>query len=330
MTSPRPGRIVTWLRPMPPNRPFHQLDRTDVHRWWRPTAGLVAMITLAVAVTIAFVLGLVVMVWTVTGEWLRFATTGDALFVDDLANLFALLGSLAVLLPVVLLVTLVINRRWIGTLASVEGRLRWRWLLLCLLPAAGYMGLAIAASYGFAAIWPSSDEAGDWPGWHAFWPPLLVIVLLVPFQATAEEYIFRGWLLQAVGAFTLETRDGAWGRRLSKVFRTAWPAILVSTVPFVAGHAYTDWGILDIGAFAVAAGWVTVRTGGIEAAIALHVVNNVTGMIFSAAAGDLSLEQGSVPLPDVISDVVPLLIWALVVVWMFDHTGSKRPMKRLS
>jgi hypothetical protein len=42
------------------------------------------------------------------------------------------------------------------------------------------------------------------------------------------------------------------------------------------------------------------------------------------------LEQGSVPLPDVISDVVPLLIWALAVVWMFGHTGSKRPMKRLS
>jgi membrane protease YdiL (CAAX protease family) len=318
--------MTSWLRPVPPGRPFHQLDRTDVHRWWRPMVGLVVLLVLAMAVTFAFVLWLVVAVWMATGEWLAFASSGDAVFVNDLANLFTLLGSLAILLPLVFLVTLVINRRWIGTLASVDGRLRWRWLLLCLLPAGAYMGLAIAASFGFGALWPSASEAGAWPGWPAFWPPLLVIALFVPFQAAAEEYVFRGWLLQAIGSFTLEARGGV----LAKVFGTAWPAIVLSALPFVAGHAYTDWGIVDIGAFAVAAGWVTVKTGGLEAAIALHVVNNLTSMTFSAARGDLSLEQGSVPLPDVISDVVPLLLWAWAVVCMFRHTGSKRPMKRLS
>jgi membrane protease YdiL (CAAX protease family) len=318
--------MTSWLRPVPPGRPFHQLDRTDVHRWWRPMVGFVVLLVLAMAVTFAFVLWLVVTVWMATGEWLVFASSGDAVFVNDLANLFTLLGSLAFLLPLVLLVTLVINRRWIGTLASVDGHLRWRWLLLCLLPAGAYIGLAVATSYGFGAVWPSSSEEGAWPGWDVFWPPFLVIALFVPFQAAAEEYVFRGWLLQAIGSFTLEARGGV----LAKVFGTAWPAIILSALPFVAGHAYTDWGIVDIGAFAVAAGWVTVKTGGLEAAIALHIVNNLTSMTFSAAEGDVSLEQGSVPLPDVISDVVPLLLWALAVVWMFHHTGSKRPMKRLS
>jgi membrane protease YdiL (CAAX protease family) len=318
--------MTSWLRPVPPGRPFHQLDRTDVHRWWRPMVGFVVLLVLAMAVTFAFVLWLVVTVWMATGEWLVFASSGDAVFVNDLANLFTLLGSLAILLPLVLLVTLVINRRWIGTLASVDGHLRWRWLLLCLLPAGAYIGLAVATSYGFGAVWPSSSEEGAWPGWDVFWPPFLVIALFVPFQAAAEEYVFRGWLLQAIGSFTLEARGGV----LAKVFGTAWPAIILSALPFVAGHAYTDWGIVDIGAFAVAAGWVTVKTGGLEAAIALHIVNNLTSMTFSAAEGDVSLEQGSVPLPDVISDVVPLLLWALAVVWMFHHTGSKRPMKRLS
>jgi len=175
-------------------------------------------------------------------------------------------------------------------------------------------------------VWPAPDDGGAWPGWEAFWPALLVIVLLVPFQAAAEEYIFRGWLLQAIGSWTFETRGGL----LAKVFGTAWPAILLSALPFIAGHAYTDWGILDIGAFAVAAGWVTVQTGGLEAAIALHVVNNMVSMAFSSAEGDLSLEQGSIPLPDVLSDVVPLVLWALAVVWIYRHTGSRRPMKRLS
>ena len=113
MMSSRPGRMVPWLRPIAPGRPFHQLDRTDVHRWWRPAVGLVLMLVLTVAATTIFVLWLVATVWTLTGEWLDFASSGDALFVNSLANLFALLGSLAVLLPVVWLVTLVISRRWI-------------------------------------------------------------------------------------------------------------------------------------------------------------------------------------------------------------------------
>jgi membrane protease YdiL (CAAX protease family) len=197
-------------------------------------------------------------------------------------------------------------------------------MLLCLVPAAGYLGLALAAGYGIDALWPSGEDGGHWPGWHAFWPPLLMIVLLVPFQAAAEEYVFRGWLLQSIGSFTGE------GRALGRIFGSPWPAIIVSSVPFVAGHAYTDWGILDIGAFAVIAAWVTVRTGGLEAAIALHVVNNMTGMILSASEGDLAIDQGAVPLPEVVVDVAAMLVWALAVVWMFGHTGSKRPMKRLS
>ena len=320
---------MSWLRPIPTGRPFHQLDRTDVHRWWRPVIGLAVMLFAAIAITTGFVVTLLVMVRAVTGEWLRFSSTGQNLFTNDLANLFALLGSLAILLPLVMVVTLVVNRRPAGSLASVEGRLRWRWMLLCLLPAAGYMGLTLAAFSVADAVHPSAANSGAWVGWHAFWLPALVVLLLVPFQAAAEEYIFRGWLLQAIGSFTAETRHRG-GRLLAPILGSAWPAILLSTVPFIFGHAYTDWGILDIGAFAVVAGWITVKTGGIEAAIALHIVNNMTGMVLSAAEGDLSLEQGAVPLPDVIIDVVPLVLWAAVVLWMFGHTGSKRPMKRLS
>jgi membrane protease YdiL (CAAX protease family) len=137
-------------------------------------------------------------------------------------------------------------------------------------------------------------------------------------QAAAEEYAFRGWLLQAVGSWT------------ARFGRSAWPAIVISAIPFVVGHGYTDWGPVDIGLFAVATGWVVVRTGGLEAAIALHVVNNLTGLTAAASEGDLSLEQGAVPWTDTLSTAVPLLVWAVVVVWMFRHTGSRRPMNRLS
>ena len=40
--------------------------------------GFVVLLVLAMAVTFAFVLWLVVTVWMATGEWLVFASSGDA------------------------------------------------------------------------------------------------------------------------------------------------------------------------------------------------------------------------------------------------------------
>jgi membrane protease YdiL (CAAX protease family) len=319
MNEPQQGRTVSWLRPLPPQRPFHQLARNDVYRWWRPVVALLFVVVFGVAAMLALTLGMLIVVRALTGHWLEFAGSGEEIFTNDLANLFALLASVAILLPVVLIATLVIDRRSIGSLSSVRGHLRWRWLALCLVPAIGYMLASIGMSFVLEFAMPSRDQdLGGWIGWADFWPALLVIVLIVPIQAAAEEYAFRGWLLQAIGSWT------------ARIGSSAWPAILISAIPFVVGHGYTDWGPVDIGLFAVATGWVVVQTGGLEAAIALHIVNNMTGMVLAAHEGDLSLTEGSIPWTDTLTSAVPLLVWALVVVWMFGHTGSKRPMKRLS
>ena len=45
---------------------------------------------------------------------------------------------------------------------------------------------------------------------------------------------------------------------------------------------------LDQFAFGLAAAWLTVRTGGLEAAIAMHAVGNVVGFTASAAYGELA------------------------------------------
>src|SRR5690606_30074484 len=112
-----------------------------------------------------------------------------------------------------------------------------------------------------AAIDDPSSGDEQWVGWGDFLVPALIILLLVPFQAAAEEYVFRGWLQQAVGACTLENSTKKVGRALSVVFRTPWPGILIASVLFTGGHGYTGWGMLDIFLFAVFMGWMTVRTG---------------------------------------------------------------------
>src|SRR6185369_12363243 len=109
-----------------------------------------------------------------------------------------------------------------------------------------------------------------------------MLLVLIPLQAAAEEYAFRGWLLQALGTYA----------------RSPWVAVAVQAVLFSAAHGLgTPWGFVDLVVFGGLAGWLTVRTGGLEAAIALHVVNNLTWMLLGAATGNLSLDETAADLP---------------------------------
>src|SRR5690606_30694143 len=120
-------------------------------------------------------------------------------------------------------------------------------------------------------------------GLHPFTTPLprylvvlALILLLVPFQAAAEEYVFRGVVVQAIGAWVRWLPVGA----------------LVSTAVFAALHIYDVWGLVDVAVFAIAAVIATWRTGGLEAAIALHAVNNVVafGLLASGVLGTTRVE----------------------------------------
>ncbi|MFB4310528.1 type II CAAX prenyl endopeptidase Rce1 family protein [Actinomadura sp. GTD37] len=318
----------SWTVPTPEGRPYHQAARNEAHRWWRPLVGSLAVIVVGLGAALLLMLGGMIVRAVATGEVPDPDASGsgvDSIFGNDTADLVFNLGSLALFLPVVLAAAWLIQRRRPGTLSSVAGRLRWRWMLAC----CGLAVLFCVVSYGTsiaAAVAMDDKSGGDehWVGWGAFLAPALVIVLLVPFQAAAEEYVFRGWLLQAVGACTLENAGSRVGRVLSAVFRTPWPGIVVGSALFTAGHGYTGWGILDIFLFGAIAGWMTVRTGGLESGIALHVFNNLMAFLLPAAVGELDMEQGGVPWQAVLADVVPMLLYAAAVVWLARRMRVQR------
>jgi membrane protease YdiL (CAAX protease family) len=263
----------------------------------------------------------------VIGTIIRLVVTGDvpdtsgtdvdSIFGDETADLAFNLGSLALFLPVALVAAWAVQRRRPGTLSSVMGRLRWRWLLAC----SGLAILFCLVSYGTSIIAAAAmdDRSGaddHWVGWGRFLAPAIVIILLVPLQSAAEEFVFRGWVLQGVGACTLETARGRARRAFSVVFRTPWPGIVVGSALFTAGHGYTGWGILDIFTFGAVAAWLAVKTGGLESGIAMHVFNNLMAFLAPAAVGELDIEQGGVPWQVVAADIVPMVLYAAAVVWL--------------
>ncbi len=220
----------------------------------------------------------------------------------DLATAFA---SIALLLPAAQVAVVWVQRRPAGSVASVLGRLRWRWLLLCLLPGAA--APVITLGVGSVQLADTGD-AGAWAGWRPFLTGTAVLLLVVPVQAAAEEYAFRGYLLQAVGAF----------------LRRPWVPIAVQAVLFAAMHGWgTPWGFADLVVFGVLAGYLTVRTGGLEAAIALHVANNVAATVAAVALGQLTLDETAADMPwqMVAVDVPVLVAFTLVVSWLAGKRG---------
>ncbi|RZU54211.1 membrane protease YdiL (CAAX protease family) [Krasilnikovia cinnamomea] len=283
-----------------PLSPYHRLARTPAHRWWRTVLGTLFIV---VGTTVLALGGYAVVTSAAVVAGRPDGPDGLPTF-GALADLAVSCLMIAALLPAILLAARLIQERPAGTLSSVTGRLRLDWLLTCLAVA----GVAIALFIGTIMVVDSvtgadTDLTGELAGWGPFLGSALVLLLVVPPQVAAEEYLTRGWLLQAVGA---------WCRR-------PWLPITVQAVVFAALHGWgTPWGFADLVLFGLVAGWLTVRTGGLEAAIALHLANNLLAFLVSAAFGEFGVDETAADMPwrYVVIDVPVLLGYAAVIAWL--------------
>lgn len=265
--------------PGPRLLPYHRLGHADPdHRWWKPLVELLLFGAfygvLAIVFGIVWAVGLV----AVRGEEAldEVFLGGTELDMMDPAIFFMLFFSLVLMIPALLAARAITGPRPLGLLLSVTGRLRWGLLGRCLLVALAVyaVGQAAALLVEYALL---GSLTAPQPV-EGFWWLIAMIVLVVPLQCAAEELVFRGYLLQTVGR---------WLRR--PVF-----AILLPVPLFTFGHLYDAWGLLAVAVMAVVAGWLTWRTGGLEAAIALHVVNNVIATLFGALGlADPDAEESS-------------------------------------
>jgi membrane protease YdiL (CAAX protease family) len=295
--APGPAPVIrpSWAVPPPPGSRYDHLAHTPAHRWWRPVVGTALIVVVFIGVS--FVLSVVALVVAAVSD-IPTAVSGGRFFRDPVLDLAFQLVLLGAAIPIVYLAAWALQRRRPGTLSSVAGRLRWGWLLRCLPVAFAAVVLGEVAQ-NFALSLTGAQTGYGWAGWGEFLPALVVIVLFVPFQAAAEEYAFRGWILQAFGAY----------------IRNPIPGMLIGSVAFAALHGYTDWGIVYVFGFGVLMGWLAIKTGGLEAPIALHVTNNVFAFGVTAATGSLgsALEQGSLPWQSVVGTVVQFGVYALAI-----------------
>ncbi|ROS75240.1 membrane protease YdiL (CAAX protease family) [Curtobacterium sp. PhB130] len=279
--------------------PYHRLFRVDGRwRWWRP---LVALAFLAgwylvsqVLITVAYF----VPIGATQGPDglldLERSLQDSALDPTDPIILSLSLVSLVVLLPGILLAVKIARIGPANTLSSVRFRVRWRWAAWCVLPtlviAAVMFVFQAAGTFTFAGgfAWNTAEIGQSTVSLGTLTTTIVLVVLLVPFQGAAEEYIFRGFLMQTIGAWI------PW-RIVGTVV-----AVAVSTVVFALLHipnGYNVWGILDVGSFGLVAAIIVLRTGGLEATVLQHAFNNIMIFVLQAPGWskvDLDSSNGSI------------------------------------
>lgn len=215
------------------------------------------------------------------GTLADFSTGASA---NELALMTANLVSLAFLIPLTMAMVLFLHRfdpRW---LSSVQPGFRWRYAAI-----AGGAGLVV-----LGGIWAVSriGQPWVWAPESQLWGYLLVIVLLAPLQAAGEEYFFRGYLIQALHSAApsfnaAPAPDGLAGRLAVGYQR--WFGVVASAFIFALMHGGQNLPLfLHRFAFGLIAGWLVVKTGGLEAGIAAHVVNNVVAFGYAAVSGTMA------------------------------------------
>jgi hypothetical protein len=249
--------------------------RTWTYAWWRPVVGMVLLaVGLLVAVPLLALPVLIVGVLIEGGsqgflDAFLSAGTFKHLTPSGLLYLDLSLGGMILWTWGLIRVLHQMRPRW---LASVGPKLRWRFLAVCL----GLAMIALVAQFLVGLVVPQSDStdlSGPNPLTGRSVALIVVILLTTPLQAAGEEYAFRGYLLQAVGSLT----------------RRRWAAMLVTATLFAMAHGLQNFPLFfDRFMFGLIAGWLVIRTGGLEAGIAMHVLNNYLAFGLAVAFGDIS------------------------------------------
>lgn len=333
---PRPVRRDEFAcAEIPGDESYHRLGRTSCFRWWSTPLTLVVFVVLLSVLSMAVVLS-VTIVAVAGGSGLA----PDSVTISEIAELALGLSASALFIPIVFFLVRVVQWRRVGSLLSVQGRMRWGWLARCTVMAIFPVGLCVMAFLPLAELLqpglvPSEGSGGT----EVFLAAMVVIMLLVPFQSAAEEFTTRGLVMQLVGAIGARPGERGGESAVSRVLRSPGPAVLVSGTLFAALYLATNpgdhWTTAALAVMGSGMAWLTWRTGGLESAIGLHVVNSLVQFTLCVFEGRMSeigtgvMVGAGLPL-GADSPVVLILaavqagLYALGVVWLADRRGVSR------
>lgn len=170
------------------------------------------------------------------------------------ASLFSYM-ILVITIPAIYLASRIVKDRPFSSYASSLGGWRWKLYFKCMaVPLVIYVLFSITSSLTDGSAINIQQIS-----------PLMFIAfaITIPLQCIAEEYLFRGLIMQSFGSW----------------FNIPILAIIIQALAFGATHSYNSIGVVTIILGGVVYGLLAWKTNGIEASSALHTINNLTVFI---------------------------------------------------
>ncbi|MGV8908619.1 MAG: CPBP family intramembrane glutamic endopeptidase [Propionicimonas sp.] len=279
-------------------REYHEFFRTPRFRWWKPLVAIAMFlggwVLLSLLISIPLLLidaasGRLDMSKATSGE----LETTPLLF---LANNI----SLGLAIPMAGLTAWAVfgqRPRWIS---SIAGGFRWGLFLRFVAVSVPIM----LASFGVEVLISGPPELV----WNAdSWFLIIAILLTTPFQAAGEEYGVRGILARSIGSWFGSSRVGL-------VVATALTSVVFMLL-HGAGDPWLNGYYFAVGVMCSILVW---KTGGLEAGIALHVVNNLVGELtlpFGGLEGMFDRQAG-VAGPEILIQVFFTAALAAALLWV--------------
>jgi membrane protease YdiL (CAAX protease family) len=206
------------------------------------------------------------------------------------------LGSLAIAIPSLWLATLIVRDRPISSYSSSRGGWSHKVFWKCVPVAFIINGLPIII-----------NDVIIEKGYQNFTVKFTVLsfillTILGPLQCIAEEYMFRGFIMQTIGSW----------------FRIPVIAVILQALIFAAGHPYNRIGQIAVAASGAAFALSAWFGRGLEVSAALHVVNNMT--IFYLQGLGMATVSSNTSVSGMLIDIGIAVVYVAVIFWL-----SKKP-----
>ncbi len=245
---------------------YLEIARAGKNEWWRymiSFATIFAVWFVIGAIPVILLLAYVIIDGDPATNFTAAGFTGISVLLDFTATMLTFLPFIAATIFSVR----VIHARPLKTLITAAPRIRWNRLFT---GAGAWFTLAVLISF---------IESIRYPGRYTltFQPTLLLIyfiiaIILIPIQTSAEEFFFRGYLLQWMGL------------RLKNKWILSLINGILFFIPHIANPEMAANSILmGLGYFAFGffACLITLQDNGMELALGMHAANNLFSALFA-------------------------------------------------
>ncbi len=265
----------------------------EKYKWYKP----VIVIIISAILYFVFQVILAVVFDVAYGEQVLNAVMNggyETLNNSDASVYFSYLSIFA-FLPSIYIASKIVRDRPFSSYSSSRGGWNWKLYFKCLaIPFVIYIVFSVIS----IIIYPESGSKSN-----VSLITMILSLILIPAQCIAEEYVFRGILMQTLGSW----------------FKIPILAIIIQAILFAIGHSYNSLGVISVGISGILYGFLVWRTNGLEASSAIHSINNLMG--FYVVALGLGSISSTLTVLDFVMDIFITVLSVALVYYIGNKKG---------